>query len=224
MGLEVIQVSGDDAVETLMVKREAYPATGLYPFIIGDQEQLSLVQENMEANNSDQAKDLNVATSFDIQEWLTRRKDELGFEEFNASEIEGDWPGEMAGAMELTAHTNIMNGRPLKQVYIGLVEVDEPWQVPVAVQSGGWNDCPYPGVQGGIMRYWQQAYGAEIVSITGDVIECKVARPPIEKEAALALAWEQYWYCYDIVDQGCETVSNLAASLINSPYWYFWWD
>jgi hypothetical protein len=28
----------------------------------------------------------------------------------------------------------------------------------------------------------------------------------------------------DIVDQGCESISNLAATLLNSPYWYFWWD
>ena len=38
------------------------------------------------------------------------------------------------------------------------------------------------------------------------------------------LAWEQYLYCQDIVVQGCETIANLAATLLNSPFWYFWWD
>ncbi|MBL8817724.1 MAG: DUF4253 domain-containing protein [Planctomyces sp.] len=28
----------------------------------------------------------------------------------------------------------------------------------------------------------------------------------------------------DIVEQGCESISNLAATLVNSGYWYFWWD
>jgi hypothetical protein len=27
-----------------------------------------------------------------------------------------------------------------------------------------------------------------------------------------------------IVDQGVGDVSTLAATLINSKYWYFWWD
>jgi hypothetical protein len=40
----------------------------------------------------------------------------------------------------------------------------------------------------------------------------------------MALAWEQYWYCLDIVDQGVGSVSALAATLLNSTYWYFWWD
>ncbi|WP_408057982.1 DUF4253 domain-containing protein [Undibacterium flavidum] len=29
---------------------------------------------------------------------------------------------------------------------------------------------------------------------------------------------------FDIVDQGCETISKLAATLLNSEVWYFWWN
>jgi hypothetical protein len=60
--------------------------------------------------------------------------------------------------------------------------------------------------------------------MSGDVVECVVTKPPTDRNAATNLAWEQYWYCVDIVEQGCESVSNLAATLLNSPYWYFWWD
>jgi hypothetical protein len=31
-------------------------------------------------------------------------------------------------------------------------------------------------------------------------------------------------YCPDIVEQGVESVSALAAHLLDSPLWYFWWD
>ncbi|MEO0476072.1 MAG: DUF4253 domain-containing protein [Planctomycetota bacterium] len=96
--------------------------------------------------------------------------------------------------------------------------------MPAVIQYGGWNDCPFPAEQSGIMRHWQQTYGAQIISMTGDVVECHVERPPQDRDSAIELAWQQYWYCYDIVDQGCETVSNLGATLINSSYWYFWWD
>jgi hypothetical protein len=74
------------------------------------------------------------------------------------------------------------------------------------------------------MRYWKERYGAEIVSLSGDVIECAVQKPPRTIEDSIELAWEQYWYCSDIVDQGTQTIMNLAAGLMNSDYWFFWWD
>jgi len=40
----------------------------------------------------------------------------------------------------------------------------------------------------------------------------------------MELAKEQYIFCNDIVDQGVGTVSALAATLLDSNYWYFWWD
>jgi len=49
------------------------------------------------------------------------------------------------------------------------------------------------------------------------------SRPPT-REAALELAREQYVYCSDIVDQGVQTLSALAAVLMQSAWWYFWWD
>ncbi len=64
----------------------------------------------------------------------------------------------------------------------------------------------------------------EIAGVSGDVIECIVENPPTDRESATALAWEQYWYCGDIVDQGCGKILNLAATLLNSRNWYFWWD
>ena len=48
--------------------------------------------------------------------------------------------------------------------------------------------------------------------------------PPTTRSAAYQLAWEQYIYCSDIVIQGTQTLSNLAASLLNAPIWFFWWD
>ena len=47
--------------------------------------------------------------------------------------------------------------------------------------------------------------------MSSDVIECKVANPPRDREAAVALAWEQFWYWEDIVYQGCETVNKEAV-------------
>jgi hypothetical protein len=92
------------------------------------------------------------------------------------------------------------------------------------LKYGAWNECPGPEVHCAFHREWQERFGAEITGMSDDVVECAVKNPPIDRKAAVVLAWEQYWYCSDIVDQECESVSKLAATLINSPYWYFWWD
>jgi len=34
----------------------------------------------------------------------------------------------------------------------------------------------------------------------------------------------QYVYCSDIVDHEVETLNALAAVLMGSDRWYFWWD
>lgn len=102
--------------------------------------------------------------------------------------------------------------------------VDEPWQLPAALGFGGGNECPPPEVHAAFHRAWFDKYGAEIVGVSCDAVECFVKNPPRDREAAMSLAWEQYWYCSDIVNQGCESISRLAAELLDTSSWGFWWD
>jgi hypothetical protein len=55
-------------------------------------------------------------------------------------------------------------------------------------------------------------------------MELEVQRPPGSKDQAMALAKEQYGFCYDIVDQGVGALRPLAATLEHAGNWYFWWD
>jgi hypothetical protein len=48
--------------------------------------------------------------------------------------------------------------------------------------------------------------------------------PTTDKKVAMQLAREHHAYCYDIVEQGVGTTAKLASSLLESRYWYFWWD
>jgi hypothetical protein len=75
-----------------------------------------------------------------------------------------------------------------------------------------------------LWRYWQERYGATVACIANDVIEFTVSKPPRTREQALELARQQYVYCADIVHQGVGTVEALAATMMNSSVWYFWWD
>ena len=61
--------------------------------------------------------------------------------------------------------------------------------------------------------------------MTHDTLELAVANPPATFAEAVPLAHEQYAYAADIVTQGeHDTVGTLAAALVGSPHWHFWWD
>ena len=81
-----------------------------------------------------------------------------------------------------------------------------------------------PDVHVALMRYWHEKYGAELMTLTRDVVEMSVARPPMTREDALELAKEKFLYCQDILTQGTQTLERLAAEHLGCPVWFFWWD
>lgn len=90
---------------------------------------------------------------------------------------------------------------------------------------GDWNACPPPEEHVAVLREWRRRYGAVVKAISPDTLELAVARPPTSFDDALVLAREQYAYAPDIVDQGeHSSVGALAAALVDSRHWHFWWD
>ncbi|WP_417393427.1 DUF4253 domain-containing protein [Gimesia sp.] len=219
-----IQVPGTEAVERLNELRDQFAQTGKYPFLIGPHEELMRITESAEFNQQSAEEIILASQKIDLDEWAAKRRAELEEYGFSPDEVQGEWPGAIAEKGSLSLHKDILTGSVHPEVFIGQVQVETSWQLPAVLKYGGWNDCPDAEVQCAFHRKWQTEFGTEICSVAGDVIECTVNRPPQDQETALRLAWEQYWYCADIVDQGCETISNLAATLLKSPYWFFWWD
>jgi len=216
---------------------EAFNVTGkaleidgslVWPFVIGQEETTELLEENLEMDDRDVgsiiAESLNQ-NALEIFESLRKEHADDAFEEEDDwKEVLGEWPNGIASKQGLTLNTNILNGGLLSSVAIGYASVQENWQIPAFLKYGNWNDCPPAEVHCSVHRYWSERYGARIVGVSNDVIECVVDKPPTTQEDAMELAMQQYAYCYDIVEQGTETVSNLAATLLNGRNWYFWWD
>jgi len=115
-------------------------------------------------------------------------------------------------------------GEPKPWVSLLLLPTPISWLAPAYLRFGDWNECPSPEIHLGLMRAWERQYGAEVVGISGDVVEMTVARPPATRAEAARLAVVQFAYCRDIVDQGVGTVEDLAAALLDAPIWFFWWD
>ncbi|GIE77064.1 hypothetical protein Aph02nite_30140 [Actinoplanes philippinensis] len=135
---------------------------------------------------------------------------------------DGEWPGDPERPGLWLPYDG--NGRPLP-ITVALVPAAEPWLVPVTLHYGGWNGYPDPGEHAAIMRHFLDEYGAEPVFWSGANLDYLVARPPTTRPEAVALAWKYRRYNdgeYDFYR--AETLTGLAAALLNNPVWRMWWD
>jgi hypothetical protein len=136
----------------------------------------------------------------------------------------GEWPEEIPGDPGLSVTYDWRAARPFPTVSIILVPTDDWTTVAAHLQWGGWNDCPPPEYHVAALRSWRDRFGAELVGLSFDVMNLRVARRPQGRPAALDLAREHYLFCNDVVDQGVGTLNALAAALATNAWWYFWWD
>ena len=136
----------------------------------------------------------------------------------------GEWPTEPMGAPQLSVATETLSGLPLSKVQIIILPTADWTTIPAYLKWGNWNGCPAPEYHVAALRSWRDRFGAELIGLSHDVMNIRVTKRPETREAALDLAREQYAYCSDIVEQGVGTLSALAAVLMQSDWWYFWWD
>jgi hypothetical protein len=195
---------------------------GASAVLIGDMKEVSELAEAMKFTEQTAQDLLTSARDQSASVFFEERSKEYG--EDNGQVEEGTWPEETVLGVELSAHLEVLSRRPKPKVFIARIPTDKSWEIPAYLKFGGWNDCPAPENQVAVLKYWASKYGLEIYAITGDVMECTVARPPETKEAAMSLAHEHFLFCTDIVHQGTESLSVLGAMLKDSGAWYFWWD
>jgi hypothetical protein len=212
---------GAEAIETWFALRDALGGHGWWPVVLGPKAQIVRIGEDLEFNLEATSPRAVVerGLALDTDEWFAEHMSDAEPDECEwADEIE---PGPND---DFTVTRDVLSHEFYDRVTIALVPAANAWEVPAYLGIGGWNDCPDPYEQVAILRRWHERYGAEIVGYTGDVVELHVTRPVEDAGEARRLASEQYAYCSDIVDQGIGTVDALAAALVGSIVWYFWWD
>jgi hypothetical protein len=228
-GAEIIgfPADSDTALTWWHRLRDAHPESGLWPLLLDDDALESLADpythETVDESLT-QAYTLDGATLLaEFGESSLRR-----YSPDYAAEIRaelaggGTWPDQPEQSGFGLAYD--VTGRPLA-ITVALVPAAEPWLVPVTLHYGGWNGYPDPAQHAAIMRHWLDEYGAEPVIWTGTTLDYAVARPPGTRPAAVALAWKYRQYNdgeYDLYR--AETLTDLAAGLLNVPVWRMWWD
>ncbi len=233
-----LTVGGSQAINLWNYLRQLNDESKYYPLLLGGEEEIEQHQEYWErfAVPIDEIIDIdainaiiNRASILDAEKWFYDRAQEMYEDEFDdefedgeplevlTNGILGDWDGAIFPSENFTIPS-------LETVVIALIPTQICWQIPAYLNLGGWNSCPIPEEHICLMKRWYEIYGAEVVGINHDTIEMRVTKPPLDEKTAMSLAKEQYLYCNDIVDQGTQTLSALASTLIEGSVWYFWWD
>ncbi|MDX6584611.1 MAG: hypothetical protein QOI10_3795 [Solirubrobacterales bacterium] len=218
-------VPGDGAVELWTQLLEA-ATPGWWPIIVGGEEDERRLAESVTFCPSPVEAVLATAAGLDTASLLERwRRDNEPLDEEEALEwdVVGEWPETSTPNTEFVLPFDILTKQPRPTV-VAVIAVADHSEVPAALGWGAWNECPAPEEHVAVLRRWSGLYEAQLVGISGDVVEMRVGRPPSNRDAAMALAQEQYAYCPDIVLQGTESISTLGATLLGATTWYFWWD
>lgn len=138
---------------------------------------------------------------------------------------EETWPRVLASAPDdLITPFNPLDNAFKSEVLIGMIPVNEPYEIAAYMGFGGWKRCPNPHEHVAILKYWQEKYKAELTCMTGSIIELTVHQPPIKRAEAFALAKEQIAYCPELITPGAESVADLAVLLLGKKHWFFCWD
>lgn len=218
-------VGGVAALETWQKLQVMAEDTGMSPVVLGGDgltDQL-LVQGSSHPNWVDPESIVETSLNIPVPGWFLRRQSaNPQANDFTAQE----WPAEPPAPpqTQLMASIDPQTMNPLAQVWIALLPTPASWEVPAYLQFGGFAKCPEPAEHVAIWRRWQALYGAEVAAVTSDTLEARVTRPPDNRAAALRLAREQCIYCGDILASGVQSIEALAAYLLTSPMWAFWWN
>ena len=237
-------VSGGEAIACWNYLRQLTDETGYYPLLLGGDDEVDFHRQFVD----DYTKGLRGegfpisineiierGSSLDSDGWLGDRAQQMYEEQCDevlddeplealTDSILGQWQDDVLPNHNFRILHDYLSRKPFKTVAIALIPTQICWHVPAYLKFGNWNDCPAPEEHVCLMKRWHERYGAEVVGITEDTVEMRVANPPLNRNDALALAKEQYFYCYDIVEQGTQTLSILAATLLQGSVWFFWWD
>lgn len=214
---ELVRVSGSEAVQKWYAMREE--GRGHFtPVILDEPENYALDSEGLAELQLELPKTLASSEAMSVADFFARRKSENAalFQELEV----GDWP-------EVPYKLEPYLPRHSEEVFIAKVPTPNSYAALAHIGFGGWNDCPYDAEHVAVLRYWHERYGADLFAMGGDITECVVERPPTTREEALNLAREQLLYAPGALGEfsgGGSSVPELAAALLNSRHWLFWWD
>src|SRR5262249_25216062 len=76
MEFTTLKIAGSDAIRLLGEHRSRFPITGIYPFLIGDAQELERVKEAAGFHKQDAAAIIDASLGIDVASWMAERREE----------------------------------------------------------------------------------------------------------------------------------------------------
>lgn len=219
-----VDVPLQNAFPTWLTLRDEVAQTGRWPIMVGGAKSRAMLhEERFDPLNT--KENLESARALDAHQILRERFDDaVSLEE----EDEDD-------AYDLDFDLSSLEGVNEDQEWVSTFESEENitlallpslngWEAPSHFGYGNWNDYPPVAEHVAILRHWQDAYGAELMVLTSDVVELSLPEPVRDPEVAKQAAIEWFAYSPDNVDQGVGSIRDLANALMGAWVWSSWWD
>lgn len=223
-------VGGEAALQTWDALRQRHPRTGLWPVILGDDpatvDQLTWRVEILASDRPgipvidavDPAPDLFLR-------WMGNpaEDDYLNDVPSHLAKLEAD---EAAIRERLASRrdADAVRATSGQHVQIALVPAAAGWEVPALLAWAGAERLDITGADHlSVLHFWHEVYGADLLSLGMERMECLVARPPDDARGAFELAVQQYAYCPNLMDNLVPAIGALAATLFGR-HWYFDWS
>jgi hypothetical protein len=216
--------------------RELVPVTLHWPLILGTNgDVLTHQQDWSDPANGTTTDILAQAQAIELEQWRVTWLRELGYaprhedpdpDRQSIDDAPGEWPDTISSKLR-TMYAwplSYRSARAGQMLILALLPTTSCWHAPAWLKFGNWNSCPEPAVQVRLLEHWYEQYGAEVVGIAENTIEFHVGNPPTDNARALHLAYEHFAYCPDRAEENVKMIATLAALLVNTNAWYFWWD
>lgn len=221
---------GPEALETWRALRDRHPRTGLWPVVLGaDAQTIDQLTWRVDIMAEDRpgigAIDELTAANDLFMTWMGDPSidDYLNDVPRHLAKLQADQDQireRLAARPDAAAVRAIVGAR----VQIGLVPAAAGWEVPALLAwAGAERDDITGGEHMSVLQFWHDTYGAELVSLGLETMECLVARPPDDARSAFELAVQQYAYCPALMDNLAPAMGALAATLFGR-HWYFDWS
>jgi Domain of unknown function (DUF4253) len=239
-------VTGEVFFTLSVPRRHAYPLwhtlrkqmtmTAHWPLILGTDEDATYYQQDVTDPDLDSVTQIiSNAHVLNRHIWLSNRLRWLGYaprhedpdpDRQSIDEAPGPWLAEITPKWRSWYELPIFprNTSDGTLVIVGLFPTTKCWEVPAWLKYGNWNACPEAEGHVLLWHHWYQQFDAEPMALAADTLEFCVQRPPTNKPAALQLAYEHFAYCPDRAEEDVKLIASLAALLLNTNRWFFWWD
>lgn len=221
---------GAAALETWTALRDRHPRTGLWPVLLGsDLQVIDQLTWRLEILAADAPgipvlDDVRPAPELFV-EWMgdPAEDDYLNDVPRHLAKLEAD-QDQIRARLSARPDAEAVRAVAGDHVQIGLVPAAAGWEVPALV---AWSGAERDELDGGdhlaVLSFWHQSYGADLVSLGLETMECLVARPPDDARSAFELAVQQYAYCPALMDNLVPAMGALAATLFGR-HWLFDWS